>query len=96
MIAPNLSARVLDDDEAMTSWLLQNCDSHLHPVGTCRMGPVDDPHCVVDPECRVIGVVGLRVVDASVMPNPPRAATHLTTVMLAECLAARLRTSEGT
>jgi choline dehydrogenase len=96
MITPSLSAQVLDDDEAMMSWLFRNCDSHLHPVGTCRMGSVDDPHCVVDSECRVIGVEGLRVADASVMPNPPRAATHLTTVMLAECLAARLRTSKGT
>jgi 5-(hydroxymethyl)furfural/furfural oxidase len=80
----------LDDDEAMMSWLFENCDSHLHPVGTCRMGSVDDPHSVVDPECRVIGVEGLRVVDASVMPSSPRAATHLTTVMLAECLADRI------
>jgi choline dehydrogenase-like flavoprotein len=46
---------------------------------------------VVDPECRVIGTEGLRVVDASIMPEVPRANTNLTTIMIAEHLAARLR-----
>jgi 5-(hydroxymethyl)furfural/furfural oxidase len=90
-----LSERVLKDDEEMVSWLLEHCDSHLHPVGTCRMGSRDDPCSVVDHECRVIGVEGLRVVDASIMPTPPRAATHLTTVMLAERLADSIRKAKG-
>jgi choline dehydrogenase len=55
------------------------------------MGAATDPHSVVDPNCRVIGVEGLRVVDASVMPAIPRANTHLTTVMIAEHIAARIR-----
>jgi choline dehydrogenase len=49
-----------------------------HPVGTCAIGPVLDPHL------RVHGVDGLRVCDASVMPDGPRANTNLTTMMLAE------------
>jgi 5-(hydroxymethyl)furfural/furfural oxidase len=55
------------------------------------MGAVNDPRAVVDPDCRVIGIEGLRVVDASVMPEIPRANTHLTTVMIAEHMAARIK-----
>ncbi|WP_291830400.1 GMC oxidoreductase, partial [Bosea sp. (in: a-proteobacteria)] len=54
---------------------------------TCRMGAEADPHAVVDPEARVIGVEGLRVVDASVMPRVPRANTNIPTVMIAEKVA---------
>jgi choline dehydrogenase-like flavoprotein len=55
------------------------------------MGSPGDPAAVVDPECRVIGYEGLRVCDASVMPDIPRANTHLTTVAIAERVAARMR-----
>jgi choline dehydrogenase-like flavoprotein len=54
------------------------------------MGAPDDPRSVVDPACRVIGLDGLRVCDASVMPEVPRANLHLTCVMLGEHLAALL------
>lgn len=81
------SNEVLADDAALTNWLLDRCDAHLHPGGTCRMGSREDPRSVVDPECRVIGVSGLRVIDASIMPNLPRAATHLTAAMIAEHMA---------
>jgi choline dehydrogenase-like flavoprotein len=83
------SDEVLADDAALTNWLVDHCDAHLHPGGTCRMGSREDPRSVVDPECRVIGVSGLRVIDASIMPNLPRAATHLTAVMIAEHMAER-------
>jgi choline dehydrogenase-like flavoprotein len=63
---------------------------YVHAAGTCRMGAADDPMAVVDPSCRVIGVKGLWVCDASVMPRVPRANTHLPTVMIAERVAARL------
>jgi 5-(hydroxymethyl)furfural/furfural oxidase len=81
------SDEVLADDAALTNWLLDRCDAHLHPGGTCRMGSREDPRSVVDPECRVIGVSGLRVIDASIMPNLSRAATHLTAAMIAEHMA---------
>ena len=55
------------------------------------MGAVGDPRSVVDSNCRVIGVQGLRVIDASVMPEVVRANTHLTTVMIAEHMADRIK-----
>ncbi len=84
------SDKILADDAALTSWIIEHCDAHLHPGGTCRMGSSEDPRSVVDPECQVIGVSGLRAIDASIMPNLPRAATHLTAVMIAEHMAERL------
>jgi choline dehydrogenase len=56
----------------------------FHPVGTCKMGAVTDPGAVVDSELRVRGVAGLRVVDASVMPNITSGNTNSPTLMIAE------------
>jgi choline dehydrogenase len=78
----------LADGAALDEWLLSSCDSIYHPAGTCRMGGLDDLEAVVDPGCNVIGVEGLRIVDASVMPTIPRANTNLTCIMLAEHAAA--------
>lgn len=62
-----------------------------HLCGSCPMGPPGGDGTVVDPDCRVLGVSGLRVIDASVMPAAPRANLHLTVVMIAEQMAARMR-----
>ena len=80
-------------DEALDRWLLEECVDCFHIVGTCRMGAASDRRTVVDPDCRVVGVEGLRVVDASIMPEVPRANTHLTTVMIAEHMAERMKGS---
>jgi choline dehydrogenase len=84
-------AEVPGDVPALDAWLQQTCDDTRHTVGTCRMGYRGDRRAVVDEECRVLGVDGLRVVDASIMPNVPRANTFLTTVMIGEHMARRLR-----
>jgi 5-(hydroxymethyl)furfural/furfural oxidase len=74
-------------------WLDANLTGYAHAVGTCRMGAIGDPRAVVDPDCAVIGYQRLHVVDASVMPDIPRANTHLTTVAIAERFSARVRTA---
>jgi choline dehydrogenase-like flavoprotein len=61
-----------------------------HLCGTCPMGAADGEASVVDPECRVLGVAGLRVIDSSVIPEIPRANLHLTVVMIAEHMAMRI------
>jgi len=63
----------------------------FHPVGTCRMGPADDPGAVVDARLRVLGVRGLRVADASVMPRITSGNTNAPTLMIAERAAEWLR-----
>ncbi|WP_433260671.1 GMC family oxidoreductase [Actinosynnema sp. CS-041913] len=64
--------------------------SYQHPVGTCRIGPEHDPSAVTDTTGAVRGIDGLHVVDASTMPDIPRANTNLPTLMLAEHFAAAL------
>ena len=67
-----------------------NAYSLPHVVGTCRMGPSPEGGDVVDATGRVHGVDGLRVVDASVIPDAPSGFPHLVTIMVAEHLAQRL------
>jgi len=71
-------------------WLLENCQAQYHPSGTCRMGPPDECGTVVDEEGRVLGVDGLWVADASVFPVPCGVPPYLSTLMVAEWLAAAI------
>lgn len=80
-IQPGLD--VQSDDEIDT-WVRANVESAYHPCGTCRMGAADDEKTVVDTECRVLGLQGLRVVDASVFPTVPYGNINAPTIMVAE------------
>jgi 5-(hydroxymethyl)furfural/furfural oxidase len=79
---------LLADPDRLDEFVDTNVTPLAHHSGTCRMGSVEDPAAVVDPQCRVKGARGLRVVDASVMPTVPRANTNLPVLMIAEKIAA--------
>ena len=81
----------LESDETLDAWLLANVQTQHHSSGTCKMGPASDSMAVVDQRCRVHGLQGIRVVDASVMPDVVRANTHATTLMIAEKVADWMR-----
>ncbi|GAC14049.1 GMC family oxidoreductase [Aliiglaciecola lipolytica] len=71
-------------DEEILAFLRKRAESIYHPIGTCKMGKVDDPMTVVDSHLRVKGIESLRVVDASVMPSLVGGNTNAPTIMIAE------------
>jgi len=81
----------LASDAALDAWLLKTAGNAHHTSGTCKMGPASDPMAVVDQYCRVHGMQGLRVVDASIMSNVTRSNTNATTIMMAERVADWMR-----
>jgi choline dehydrogenase len=95
VVAPGLEIDGDPPDAAIDTWVMNTVGDAQHASGTCRMGDPSEPTSVVDPECRVLGIEALRVVDASIMPSVVRANTHLTTVMIAERMAERLSLSSG-
>ena len=83
-----LAERLPGDAKTSNSELFDYACAHAktdhHPVGTCRIGPSQDGASVVTPDLRVIGLEGLRVADASVMPIIPSCNTNAPTIMVAE------------
>ncbi|SVA25137.1 uncharacterized protein METZ01_LOCUS77991 [marine metagenome] len=77
----------LASDDTLDQWLLENVWIGQHLSGTCKMGPDSDEMAVVDQYGRVRGVQGLRVADASIMPDCIRANTNCTTIMIGERVA---------
>ena len=74
----------LQSDDALDDWIMQNVATGDHISCTCKMGPATDPMAVVDQYGKVHGLERLRVVDASIMPNCPRANLNVTTMMIGE------------
>ena len=74
----------LESDQTLDNWMLRNVSSSYHIAGTCKMGPDSDEQAVVNRYLKVRGVEGVRVVDASIMPDVVRANTNVTTMMIAE------------
>jgi len=77
----------LASDEALDAWLKREVSTSQHISCTCKMGPSTDPMAVVDQYGKVHGLQGLRVVDASIMPDCVRANTNVTTMTISERIA---------
>jgi choline dehydrogenase-like flavoprotein len=77
----------IQSDDALDDWLRREVSTGHHVSCTCKMGPVSDSMAVVDQFGKVHGVKGLRVADASIMPNCIRANTNVTTMMIGERVA---------
>ncbi len=71
-------------DKALDEYISEHVESAFHPCGTCRMGGDDDRLAVVDPQCKVIGVDRLRVVDSSIFPAITNGNLNAPTLMVAE------------
>ena len=86
LVADEAATYPISDDE-----ILATTGSSFHPSSTCAIGAADNPMAVVDPQCRVYGVQGLRVADASVMPQIVSANTNMPTIMIGERVAEFMR-----
>ena len=89
------SPQVLRSDEELDPWIWANLETTHHQSGTCKMGPEDDPTAVVDQYGRVRGVEGLRIADASIMPDLVRADMTATVVMMAERISDWMTSDSG-
>ena len=99
-LAPFLGRRIepedgdLASDDALDQWLLREATTYSHISCTCRMGPSGDPLAVVDQYGKVHGMEGLRIVDASIMPDLVRAPINPSVIMLAERVADFIKTGQ--
>jgi choline dehydrogenase len=80
-IQPGAAAQ---SDADLDSFIRDHAESAYHPCGTCRMGAADDPQAVVDPECRVIGVDGLRVADSAIIPRITNGNLNAPSILIGE------------
>jgi choline dehydrogenase-like flavoprotein len=84
VLAEVLPGAQLKTDQELSDYACANAKTDHHPVGTCRIGPTSNPTSVVTADLRVIGLDGLRIVDASVMPRVPSCNTNAPAIMVAE------------
>ncbi|MCX5041592.1 mycofactocin system GMC family oxidoreductase MftG [Aldersonia sp. NBC_00410] len=95
MRAAGVVAEIDPDYAPHDDWLRARLGTSQHMTGTCRMGTADDPLAVVGADCRVHGVDGLSVVDASIAPTPISRGIHATAVMIAERAAELMAKDAG-
>jgi len=81
---------MLQSDAQLDDFIRDHAESAYHPCGTARIGRRDDPLAVVDPECRVIGVEGLRVADSSIFPRVTNGNLNGPSIMVGEKAADHL------
>lgn len=74
----------VESDDQIDAFIREHAESAYHPCGTARIGRPDDPMAVVDPECRVIGVDGLRVADSSIFPRITNGNLNAPSIMVGE------------
>jgi choline dehydrogenase-like flavoprotein len=82
-------------DQEIIEMIRNRADTIYHPVGTCKMGPVNDPMSVVDEKLQVKGIKGLRVVDCSIMPTLIGGNTNAPAIMIAEKAADMIKASHA-
>ena len=87
---PIAPAAVSPSDEELNDFIRKEVESAFHPCGTCRMGAEGDKTAVVDSDCRVFGVDGLRVADSSVFPHIPNGNINAPSIMVGEKAAAHI------
>lgn len=81
----------LRSDDTLDRWIMKWVQTSHHVSGTCKMGPASDSMAVVGQSGRVHGLEGLRVVDASIMPDCTRANTNSTSIVIGERVADMIR-----
>jgi choline dehydrogenase len=74
----------VQSDDALNAFIMEHVESAYHPCGTCKMGDASDSMAVVDPECHVIGVSGLRVADSSIFPQITNGNLNGPSIMVGE------------
>jgi len=79
-----LPGAAVKSDADLAAFVRRDADTIYHGAGTCKMGPAGDPAAVVDAGLRVRGVEGVRVADASIMPEVVNATTHAACVMIGD------------
>ena len=85
----------VQSDEEIAEYVAKTHNTVYHPSGSCRMGAIDDDMSPLDPQLRVKGVTGLRVVDGSVMPQLVAVNPNITTMLIGERAAELIRDAQS-
>lgn len=89
-----LDEEIVRSNQKLEEYVFETSLTLSNPAGTCKMGPSGDPEAVVDQHGRAYGVQGLRIADASIMPDIPSANTNLTCIAIAERIAEWMKSED--